>query len=100
SRLRRLQAEGAGRSRRGGGEVMSLTLTLTLAKLAQPRRPLALLLPPLRGKGGKGGVAAPGASTKSLRSCRLRRCAPAGALPPFRLRLNSLCSLSLRCLPP
>src|SRR5688572_18862829 len=32
--------------------------------------------------------------------CRLRECAPVGALPPFQLRLSSLRSLSLRTLPP
>ena len=45
---------------------------------AQLPPPLALRLPPLRGKGGKGGVAALEKSSISLRTYRLRRCALAG----------------------
>jgi hypothetical protein len=58
------------------------------------------LLPPLRGKVGKGGDAAPGLSAESLRLVSPPAMRARNARPPFLLRLSSLRSLSLRCLPP
>ena len=61
---------------------------------------LGALLPPLRGKVGKGGDAAPGLCGAFLRFLSPPAMRARSARPPFLLRLGSLRSPSLRCLPP